>query len=134
MTKVEDRMIVVLRQMAVLSEASGAQLGDTIHGGEKNNAPKGPRGSMAEYHARCWRRAKGTLARADALSNAEAALINARYAPRRSMVSGTLEWRLAIARDPRPAPVVAEVYGVSRQHVYRLRAVSARAATLSPQS
>lgn len=121
---VESSMRRVLMEMTVLSEASGAKLGDVVHGGEPNNAPKGPRSSMADYYGRRWRRARGALSRAEVLAEAQDALINAKYAPMRSMLVGTLEWRLAIARDPRPARIVANVYGVSMTHVYYLRKTS----------
>lgn len=132
--EVRARMQLALMRLSLISDAATTKLGDRVHGGEANRAPKGPRSSMAEYHRRQWRRARSHEARCEALREAEKALINARHAPRRSHVKGTLEWRLAIARDPRPAPVVAEVYGVSRQHVYRIRAASGLRATLSPHS
>jgi hypothetical protein len=119
--ELRSRMQLTLIRMVLISEGKTTKLGDVIHGGDPDRSPRGPRSSMAEYHRRQWRRARSHEARAEALQAAEKALINARYAPRRSLVSGTLEWRLAIARDPRPAAIVAEVYGVSRGHVYYCR-------------
>jgi hypothetical protein len=60
-------------------------------------------------------------ARCEALTAAQEALINAHHAPRRSLIAGMLEWRVAIAHDPRRAEVVAQVYGVSRGQVYYCR-------------
>lgn len=122
--ELEARMRLTLLKLSVISEASGVRLGDVIHGGTPDRSPRGPHSSIAEYHRRVWRRAHSHEARCEALRGAQSAYIRARYAPRRSNVPGTLEWRLAIARDPRPAPVVAEVYGVSLRHVYNLRKLS----------
>lgn len=117
----DARMRQVLVEMGVISEASSTRLGDVVHGGEPDRSPKGPRVSMAAFHARAYRRARGPLAKAEALDVAEKALTNARYAPKRTNIAGTLEWRLAIGDDPRPAKVVAEVYGVAIEHVYYCR-------------
>jgi hypothetical protein len=119
--ELEARMRQILSELAVTAEAAGVKLGDIIHGGEPDRSPHGPRCTLAEYHGRRWRRARSHEARCEALTAAQEALINAHHAPRRSLVAGTLEWRVAIARDPRRAEVVAQVYGVSRGHVYYCR-------------
>lgn len=119
---VDARMRQVLAEMEVISEAGGIQLGDVIHGGSPDRSPKGPRLGMAEEHRLAYRHANGPISREAVLEAAEIALTNARYAPKRDLVANTLEWRIAIARDLRPARVVAQVFGVSRQHVYRMRA------------
>lgn len=117
----DQRMRQVLAELEVLSEAGAAQLGDVVHGGTPNRAPKGPKLSLADEHRRAYRRANGPTSRRAALQAAEEALTNARYAPRRELVSGTLEWRVAIGDDPRPVRVVAQVFGVTEAHVYRMR-------------
>lgn len=118
----DQRMRQVLAEMETISEAGAAQLGDLIHGGEPNRAPKGPKVSLAEEHRRAYMDANGPTSRCAALQAAEDALINARHAPRRELVSGTLEWRVAIGDDPRPVRTVAIVYGVTEAHVYKMRA------------
>lgn len=121
MTTTDRRMAQVVAEMTVISEAGAAQLGDLIHGGEKNQAPKGPRESMAEEHARAYEAAPGPVSRREALREAEDALIRARLSPRRQFVPGTLEWRVAIARAEGSIEEVSIVYGCSRSTVYRLR-------------
>lgn len=52
---------------------------------------------------------------------ARTALRNARYAPERRHVRGTLEWRQAIAKDERTAKDVAKLFDVSERTVYYYR-------------
>ena len=49
-----------------------------------------------------------------------------RYSRKPTVDRETLEGRLTIGRDPRPAHVVAYVYGFSVRHVHRLRADAKR--------
>jgi hypothetical protein len=48
----------VLSELAVTAEATGVKLGDTIHSGEPDRSPHGPRCTLAEYHGRPWCRAR----------------------------------------------------------------------------
>lgn len=117
----DARMRQIITEMTVISEAAAQQFGEIVHGGECSNQPKGPRTSMAEYHARAWRRAHSPKQRSEALEAAERALHNAKHAPRRELLVGTTEWRLMIADDPQSAKEVGWTYGVSTQHVYNVR-------------
>lgn len=118
----DARMGQVVAEMSVISEAGAAQLGDIIHGGERDRSPRGPRRSLADDHAERYRQAAGPMSRRQALQDAETALIRARISPRRQYVPGTLEWKVAIARAEGSVERVSIVYGCSRQTVYRLRA------------
>lgn len=51
------------------------------------------------------------------------------YAPDRSKVRNTKEWREAISADPRPCRVVAQVYGVHYSTVSRIKKGVARIAS-----
>ncbi len=55
------------------------------------------------------------------IKEAQALSDRLRYAPDRSMVRGTKEWREAIAHDPRTCRVLATIYGVSFGTVRRIK-------------
>ena len=55
------------------------------------------------------------------IREAQAVAVRLRYAPDRSLVRGTKEWREAIARDPRSCRVVARTYGIGETSVRRIK-------------
>lgn len=64
------------------------------------------------------------------IREAQAVADRLRYAPDRSLVRGTNEWREAIAQDPRSCRVVASTYCLSETTVRRIKR---DAGTLAPR-
>ena len=120
----DQKMAQVLAEMSVLAEAPGAKHGDIVHGGEREQAPRGPDRTLCELHAERYRRAGGPVSRAQALRDAERALVEVRVSPTagHGLTPETLEWRVAIARAEGSVEMVAHRFGVARSTVYRCRA------------
>ena len=110
----------VLLELNLISEKSAARHGDLVRGGMRDNAPRGPKLSEADELLRAYEKARTDGERELIIEAAEQAIREAKYS-RRGLVKGTVEWRVAIALDPRPVDVVAWIYGCSRQHVYKMR-------------
>lgn len=69
-----------------------------------------------------WERCLNNRQRLVVLKRAQKAVQRARYGGTKSeRFAGTLDWKIAVARDPRPAPVIANVYGISPSYVRTLR-------------
>ena len=64
--------------------------------------------------------------RRDVINDALSELRALRYAQSPSVDRDTIEGRMMIGRDPRPARTVAYVYGYSIRHIYNLRAEAKR--------
>lgn len=56
-----------------------------------------------------------------AVKEAQDTVLRLQFAPDRSKVRGTQEWKDALASDPRPLRIVASVFGVSHQTVANYR-------------
>jgi hypothetical protein len=119
---IEKMMRNTIADLSIVSEASAGRIDrDRVHGGTRNNTPRGARRTLADIYWNAYESAEDSSERIDALERAKEALIAMKYGRDRTLTAGTLEWRQAIAADERPANVVAHVYGCSRQTVYRLR-------------
>lgn len=73
--------------------------------------------SLGERFCKC----KTHRARFLVIKEAQAIAARLRYAPDRSVVRNTSEWREKVAQDPRPCRIAAEVYGVSFGTVRRIK-------------
>lgn len=72
--------------------------------------------------ARQYRRATTLKDKRDLITAALECLRELRYSRRPPVDCQTRDGRLTVGRDPRPARIVAYVYGYSLRHIYRLRA------------
>lgn len=123
--ELDDEMAQLLAKLSVLSEVAGRSYDSVhVHGGERSGAPSGPSESLYDTFHRRYSSARSETAKSEVIEAAEQALTQAQLSPRRHLVANTLEWRVAIATDPRSAGVVAWIFGCTERHVYRLRAIS----------
>lgn len=106
---------------------SAGEMGTTItigKSGEGNEPPPSdaPHLSLQRRYVGCHDDVQRRAVIRDALEE----LRSIRYSRRPMVDRETVEGRLMIGRDPRPATTVAYIYGYSRQHVYKLRAEAKR--------
>lgn len=119
-----DRLMhAVLVQLELASSASAAQLERTAHGKPGSIEPKWGEAPARRFRWQ-YRHADDDADRDEIIAKALAELRRIRYAQRPKVDMETREGRLQIGRDPRPASVVAYVYGYSIRHVRRLRALA----------
>lgn len=89
---------------------------------DPRRAPTGDGDPPHEFFRRRYAGCRTDTQRRRVVEDALAELRAIRYALRPKVNRDTLEGRLEIGRDPRPAGVVAYVYGFSERHIHRLRA------------
>jgi len=110
-------------QLALLSNVSAASLGEHIHQGKPGS--KTLRLAGEPPHLEFARRYNGChtdRSRQEVIDWGNEQLIQTAYSKRRNIDLDTQEGRLMVGRDPRPVSIKAEVYGYSRQHIWRLEA------------
>ena len=109
------------------SRSAAGDLQTTITTGktDSGNAPP-PSDAPHLHYARRYAGCRTDDHRRAVISDALEELKSLRYSRKPAVDRETLEGRLMIGRDPRPARVVAYVYGFSERHVYRLRAEAKR--------
>jgi hypothetical protein len=119
----------VVAQLEVTSNAASA-LGFTrpsaveqlANRPDPRRAPTGDADPPHEFFKRRYAGCRTDKQRRSVIEDALAELRAIHYARRPKVDRNTLEGRLEIGRDPRPAGVVAYVYGFSERHIHRLRA------------
>lgn len=113
----------VLVKLRMLSSVRAARLGSETARLKPGSSP--PRGSGKDVSAWLHRRYKAADNNYDRLlviKEAQAVLREGLYSVERAHIRGTLEWKLALARDPRISVEVAVAWGVSSSYVRQLRA------------
>lgn len=94
---------------------------ERIKGGESDGIPTSDVLREIQAIQRRYDRCSNNFDRLLVVGHAWVQVILAQYAPSRSKVKGTAEWREAIANDPRSTRVIAAVYGISHQTVARIK-------------
>ena len=122
MTDLQARARRILAQLSVTAEARAARLDAAPIAHHKPGHRPPPRHGPSSYdhHARRIQAARTPAQLQAAIEAAEAELDAIRYARRRADTT-TIDGRALIAFDPRPAHIVAYVFGVPVRHVYTLR-------------
>lgn len=122
MTDLQARARRILAQLSVTAEARAARLdaAPIAHHKPGHRPPPWNGPSSYDHHARRIRHARTQAQLEAAIEDAEAELDAIRYARRRADTT-TIDGRALIAFDPRPAHIVAYVFGVPVRHVYTLR-------------
>jgi len=122
MTDLQARARRILAQLSVTAEARAARLdaAPIAHHKPGHRPPPWNGPSSYDHHARRIRHARTPAQLQAAIEDAEAELDAIRYARRRADTT-TIDGRALIAFDPRPAHIVAYVFGVPVRHVYTLR-------------
>lgn len=125
-----QRILIELQLASTVTSSMGftrtASPERTRHQHPDSKRPPGPQRTDAEHFDRRYRHARTDLQRRIIIREALDELRSIRYG-RHAKSDSTLEARLEIGRDTRPASIVAYVYGYSRQHIYRLRAAAREA-------
>lgn len=115
----------ILAELELASTAKAATLeARTSQGKPSGNEPKSGGAPHRYYRWLYFTNAKTDEDRRKALEAALQELRHIRFSRRPKVDMETAEGRLQIGRDPRPASVVAHVYGYSIRHVRRLRALA----------
>ena len=109
-----------------LSLMTGAQRAGPIGGNESARQkpgsvpPKGARDDVGAFR-RQYAEATTNRGRLSVLRAVQDRINMMRYAPSAEKVRGTLDWKVAIATDPRPSHVVGSQYHISGSYVRVLR-------------
>lgn len=115
-------MTAVLLALEQISVAPAGSIGYSSPGEDEDGGGGPPWHFAPHVHfRRRYESCTTDAGRREVLEEALEEIRRIRYARRPKIDAGTLEGRLTIGRDTRPARIVATVYGYSIQHVYRLR-------------
>lgn len=79
-----------------------------------------------------FERCKTHRARLTVIKQAQSIGVRLRYAPDRSLIRDTEEWREAVAADSRSCRDLAEIWGVSHMTIARIKKQAAKAAKIKP--
>ena len=120
-----DRLMhAVLTKLELASTAKAQTLEARTTQGKRSTSEPRHAGAPHRYFRWLYRSAKTDEEQREAIRKALAELRHLRYGRRPKVDMETREGRLEIGRDPRPASVVAYVYGYHVRHVRRLRALA----------
>lgn len=125
-TSLDALMSAVLAQLELASHiaAANSDSGKVSHG--KNGGTQPPPVSASHLHYReRFDQCRSDASRRAVIAEALKELRSIRYA-KRGGHRDTVEGRLTIGRDQRPVRIVAEVFGYSVAHIYKLRAEAKR--------
>lgn len=111
-----------LTRILLVSDGGTAALKERItHSHATTRAPSSDLAVTLESLSVRFVRCKTHRRRLQIIRDAQRLATLLRYAPDRSAVHGTDEWRSTVANDDRSCRVLAEVYGVSRETVRRIK-------------
>ena len=114
-------MEAVLRELALTSVISAASTRDGARGKPDSVLFNGVYAPHLR-HLRHYNRCRTDAQRRECIAEALQELREIRYSRKPKVDCSTLEGRMEVGRDPRPASLVAYVYGYTVRHVRRLRA------------
>jgi hypothetical protein len=96
---------------------------DKVSTGEKSApTPQSATAQEMAYWDREWRRQSSDRARLELLVRMQPVVTRLRFAPHTLTERGTLEWKRAVAKDPREPADVWGTYDISRATWYRIKA------------
>ena len=101
------------RAMALTERISGSHAGTL--------APTSDLATELDQLSSRFMRCKTHRARLYAIKDAQAVADRLCYAPDRSVIRGTVEWRQAIAKDARSCRVLASIHGVNASTISRIK-------------
>lgn len=115
-------MRAVLAELELLSTVAATTPEAKGKGGKPEDRPPTWGDAPAPRLRRKYDRATDDEARRTVIAEGLEELRQARYSKRTGAADmGTLEGRLRVGRDPRPAGLLAYIYGYSVRHIHRLR-------------
>lgn len=123
-----DRLMdEALRMAALTADGSVMRLQVRIRGGGggSDSTPMSDLGRTLDRLTEDYTSCKTHRARLRVIKEAQDTVTRLRYAPDRSRVRGTREWKEAIAADARPCRKLAVVYGVSHMTIARIKKAAA---------
>jgi hypothetical protein len=108
-------------QFLLMGEGATASIDDNHHSVADSRPPKAV-GHEVRFLDERWANCQTNGDRRAVIKDAQRLLRDFKF-PRADprTIRDTQEWRIAIAADERPAPVVARYYGVSKRTVYNYR-------------
>lgn len=115
----------VLLRISLTSDGAVAALKQRVKGTKDPSAPKSDLEALVADLDKRFYEAKTDVARLLILNEARRTLILLQFAPDRSKVRGTPEWRQAIISDPRSCRVLAGVWGVGKDTIARIKKTKA---------
>lgn len=93
---------------------------DRVQGIEPSHTPM-TFGSEVHRFTDAYKAARGDKQKLRVCHEIKAAIIQAQYSPRNEFIHGTLEWKVAIARDKRSIYTVARVYRCSPEQARKAK-------------
>ena len=103
------------------SDGRSQSLSERVTGSREASTPTSDLAEMLSDMASRFMRCKTHRARLSLIKEAQTLANRLRYAPDRSMVRGTSEWKQAIIDDPRSCRVLEVVYGVHYSTISRIK-------------
>lgn len=110
-----------LLRILLTADGRSQALTERVTGSREASAPTSDLATVLDNLAGRFTGCKTHRARLLVIKEAQDTADRLRFAPDRSKVRGTPEWRQAIARDSRSMRVVAAVYGVNASTVCRIK-------------
>lgn len=113
----------VYTTLEMMSQVKAANLGQHVHQGKPGSTElaldeRPPHDTFRRRYDNC----RTDSQRQTAVEEAHVQIKDARYSRHPTVDCQTLEGRLIVGRDTRPAEVVAHAYGYSVRHIHNLRA------------
>lgn len=114
-----------LRRLLLMCDGRALPLREKVTGSRAGaTAPSSTLAAEIDALWRAYERASTHRRRFEAILAAQDAAVQLAYAPDRSKVRGTQEWKDAIRADSRSCRVLAVVYGVSYRTIARIKKAS----------
>lgn len=114
-------MDVALLRVMLVSDGAVMALRERTSGSRTASTPTSDLAAVIELLGWRFGQCKTHRARLAVIKEAQDEADRLRYAPDRSVVQGTQEWRAAIAKDSRSSRVLAGVHGVSHMTIARIK-------------
>ena len=107
--------------LILTNDGSVASWSRRVTGSRSPVSPTSTLGQLVEALLRAYIASQTHRERIVVIKDAQTALAERKFAPDRSKVRGTLEWKAAIAKDARSLRALARIYGVSHGTVANLK-------------
>lgn len=109
--------------MRIMLTADGAvmALKERVTGSSSPQAPTSDLAAIIDDYGERFTTCKTHRRRLQIIKEAQSTAVRLRYSPDRSLIHGTTEWREAVAKDDRSVRVLANVYGVGKSTIARIK-------------